>query len=80
MHWMPFKDINRFVPVAVQRGLFDGHGIGDKMCMKPRNLFAPDCLSYKLKTCSLIGFKGSTVRILFIAYILANAKLLNTDD
>jgi len=57
---------------------FDGHGIGDDMCIKPRNVFVPECLSSQLKTCTLIGFKGTYSGIYFIAYILKNAKLLNT--
>lgn len=57
---------------------FDGHGVGDDMCKKPQNVLVPECLSSQLKTCTLIGYKGTYAGIQFIAYILKNAKLLNT--
>ena len=57
---------------------FDGHGIEDGDCMKPQHAFAPACISSQLKTCSLIGYKGTYAGIQFIKYILKNAKLLNT--
>ncbi|AES94287.1 F-box/RNI/FBD-like domain protein [Medicago truncatula] len=38
----------------------------------------PKCLSSQLRTCSLIGYKGSNCELLFAEYILKNAKVLQT--
>jgi hypothetical protein len=46
--------------------------------MTPLNVFVPKCLSSQLKTCSLIGYKGTYAGIQFLVYILKNAKLLHT--
>ncbi|GAU13048.1 hypothetical protein TSUD_173480 [Trifolium subterraneum] len=52
------------------------HEIGDNDWVDPS--IVPKCLSYELRICSLIAYKGTKCEFEFADYILKNAKALNT--